>query len=58
MLVEVPRRERADREALRARLERDGYLFLRGLLDPAEVLGFRRYYFERTRVADVTVYRA
>ena len=34
------------------RLERDGYLFLRGLLDPAEVMAFRRYYFERTGVAD------
>ena len=51
-LAEVPQCERGDREALRARLARDGYLFLRGLLDPAEVLEFRRYYFEQTGVAD------
>ncbi|GAA0940105.1 phytanoyl-CoA dioxygenase family protein [Kribbella koreensis] len=52
VLAEVPRRERGDREALRKRLARDGYLFLRGLLDPAVVLDFRRYYFEATGVAD------
>ncbi|MEV6413490.1 phytanoyl-CoA dioxygenase family protein [Kribbella sp. NPDC051718] len=52
VLSEVPRRERGDREALRGRLARDGYLFLRGLLDPAVVLEFRRYYFEATGVAD------
>lgn len=51
-LSKVPRHERGDRDALRRRLERDGYLFLRGLLDPVEVMAFRRYYFERTGVAD------
>jgi hypothetical protein len=50
-LEPVPDEERHDRQALRARLVRDGYLFLRGLLDPEEVLGFRRYYFERTEGA-------
>lgn len=53
-LVEVPAGDRGDREALRGRLERDGYLFLRGLLDPDVVMGFRRYYFERTGVADAS----
>ncbi|WP_112246183.1 phytanoyl-CoA dioxygenase family protein [Kribbella monticola] len=46
-LVAVPEREVRDREALRARLARDGYLYLRGLLPVAEVLTFRRYYFSK-----------
>ena len=33
-LEAVPDQERGDRQALRARLGRDGYLFLRGVLDP------------------------
>ncbi|GAA1558490.1 phytanoyl-CoA dioxygenase family protein [Kribbella sancticallisti] len=52
VLEAVPARELSDRDVLRERLARDGYLFLRGLLDPADVLAFRRYYFERTGVAD------
>lgn len=51
-LEEVPDSERSDRAVLRKRLARDGYLFLRGLLDPADVLAFRQYYFERTGIAD------
>ncbi|WP_432945944.1 phytanoyl-CoA dioxygenase family protein [Kribbella sp. CA-253562] len=51
-LVAVPDAERADRDALRRRLSRDGYLFLTGLLDPARVLDFRRYYFAKTGLAD------
>jgi len=41
----VPEQERRDRSRLRERLQRDGYLFLTGLLDPQEVMAFRRYYF-------------
>lgn len=33
-------------EALRARYRQDGYLWLKGVLDRAEVLAFRRRYFE------------
>lgn len=44
-LEPVPPEERADRDALWVRLRRDGYLFLTGHLDPAEVLAFRRHYF-------------
>ena len=36
--------ERHDRDALWDRLRRDGYLWLRGALDPAVVNGFRGYY--------------
>lgn len=41
----VPDAERTDRKRLRARLRRDGYLFLPGALAPAESIAFRRYYF-------------
>lgn len=44
-LEPVPAAERGDREALWSRLRRDGYLYLTGHLDPAEVLAFRRHYF-------------
>ena len=44
----VPDRERGDLPGLRERLSRDGYLFLTGLLDPEDVLAFRRYYFGLT----------
>jgi Phytanoyl-CoA dioxygenase (PhyH) len=44
-LTVVPERERRDLPRLRDRLQRDGYLFLTGLLDPEDVLAFRRYYF-------------
>ncbi len=50
-LIAVPDRERGDRVLLRERLRRHGYLFLRGLLDPEVVLGFRRYYFSLTEAA-------
>lgn len=36
-------------EILRRRYREQGYLWLRGLLDPAEVLAFRRRYFEAMR---------
>ncbi len=42
----VPDGEWHDRDALWERLRRDGYLFLRGALDPDVVNGFRRHYFE------------
>jgi len=45
-LEPVPAALRNDRAALRERLERDGYLFLRGALDRHVVLDFRRYYFD------------
>ena len=45
-LEPVPMEERDDRDALWARLRRDGYLYLTGHLDPADVLDFRRYYFQ------------
>jgi ectoine hydroxylase-related dioxygenase (phytanoyl-CoA dioxygenase family) len=44
-LQPVPTAERDDREALRARLDRDGYLFLPGFFDPEMVLRFRAHYF-------------
>ncbi|MGI8869789.1 MAG: phytanoyl-CoA dioxygenase family protein [Mycobacteriales bacterium] len=44
-LEPVPAAMREDRDALWQRLRRDGYLFLRGALDPDEILGFRAYYF-------------
>jgi hypothetical protein len=46
-LAAVPEEERGDRDALRARLTRDGYLFLRGLLAADAVQEFREYYFAR-----------
>jgi len=51
-LAAVPEGEVGDRDALRARLTRDGYLYLRGLLPAADVLAFRRYYFSRIGAAD------
>jgi hypothetical protein len=50
-LVAVPEEDRGDRARLRSRLQRDGYLFLTGLLDPAVVREFREYYFGLTGVA-------
>lgn len=50
-LVAVPFEERGDRSRLRSRLQRDGYLFLTGLLDPAVVGEFREYYFGLTGAA-------
>ena len=50
-LIAVPDRERTDLPVLRERLQRDGYLLLRGQLDPQEVLDFREYYFELTGAA-------
>lgn len=44
-LEDVPDVERHDRAALWARLERDGYLLLRGAISPAASVEFRRYYF-------------
>lgn len=46
-LTPVPSTELGDRAALRRRLTRDGYLWLRGVLDPDLVRGFREYYFSR-----------
>jgi len=44
-LVPVPPAERGDRDALWRRLRRDGYLFLKGILDRDKILEFRRSYF-------------
>ncbi|MFJ6418845.1 phytanoyl-CoA dioxygenase family protein [Paeniglutamicibacter sp. NPDC091659] len=49
----VPASERFDRDALWTRLRRDGYLYLKGQLDPAQLLEFRRYYFESLGGANV-----
>jgi hypothetical protein len=46
-LEAVPEVERYDRRALWARLEREGYLFLREALTPEMSLEFRRFYFEK-----------
>ncbi|HZX05744.1 MAG TPA: phytanoyl-CoA dioxygenase family protein [Kribbella sp.] len=57
-LAAVPEEERGDRGLLRARLQRDGYLYLTGLLDPAAVWAFREYYFGLTGAAtDKASYR-
>jgi ectoine hydroxylase-related dioxygenase (phytanoyl-CoA dioxygenase family) len=58
VMEEVPDSDRQDREALWARLRRDGYLLLRGALDPDDVLAFRRYYFELTRDAGLIAERS
>ncbi len=50
----VPAELRSDRAALWRRLQRDGYLFLPGLLDPDRVRAFRRYYFSALREAGLT----
>lgn len=44
-LEPVPASERSSRTDLLGRLDRDGYLYLRGFLDPMIVEGFRDYYF-------------
>jgi len=44
-LIPTPAVEREDRDALWHRLRTQGYLYLKGFLDPAVVLGFREYYF-------------
>ena len=53
-LEPVPVEERFDKEALWGRLRRDGYLYLKGQLDPAMVNDFRKYYFESLQNANVT----
>jgi hypothetical protein len=45
-LEPVPDSIRNDRDALWERLRQNGYLYLRGALDPDRVRAFRRYYFE------------
>ncbi len=44
-LEDVPDAERQSRTALWARLERDGYLLLRGAIPPIASVEFRSYYF-------------
>lgn len=45
-LEPTPRAECSDRELLWGRLRRQGYLYLKGFLDPDDVRDFRRHYFE------------
>lgn len=52
-LQPTPAAELADRDRLWDRLRRQGYLFLRGLLDPEVVREFRRYYFSQVAAAGV-----
>lgn len=46
-LEPVPDCERSDKERLWKRLRRDGYLYLKGQLDPETVTNFRAYYFQQ-----------
>ena len=50
-LEDVPKAERQSRTALWARLERDGYLLLRGAISPAASVEFRRYYFAHLKAS-------
>lgn len=52
-LEPVPAAVRHDRDALWTRLRRDGYLYLKGQLDPSAMLAFRRYYFASLAGANV-----
>src|SRR5689334_614692 len=44
-LQPVPDHIRADRQALRQRLDEDGYLFLKNFFNPQKIQQFREYYF-------------
>lgn len=44
-LQPVPDHERTDRQALRQRLDDNGYLFLKGFFNPQKIQKFREYYF-------------
>lgn len=50
-LEPAPEVERHDRKALWARLEREGYLFLKGALRAEMSLEFRRFYFEKLQAS-------
>ena len=50
-LEPVPEAERSSRTDLLGRLDRDGYLYLPGFLDPAVVQDFRNYYFTALKPA-------
>ncbi|QKW05150.1 phytanoyl-CoA dioxygenase family protein [Streptomyces sp. NA04227] len=54
-LSPVPPAERADPGALRARLARDGYLYLPGFFARRTVLDFRRHYFATLAPSGLTV---
>jgi hypothetical protein len=53
-LEAVPEHERLDRDALWTRLRRDGYLYLKGHLNPETANSFRGYYFEQLEGANIT----
>ncbi|MYW69349.1 phytanoyl-CoA dioxygenase [Streptomyces sp. SID8379] len=53
-LEPVDRAELGDRQALRARYARDGYLFLRGFFAAETVRGFRRHYFRALAPSGLT----
>ncbi|MHA7306071.1 phytanoyl-CoA dioxygenase family protein [Arthrobacter sp. TMN-49] len=53
-LEPVPVAQRFNKKALWDRLRTDGYLYLKGQLDPALVNDFRKYYFESLSNAKVT----
>lgn len=52
-LEPVPSAERRDRDALWARLRREGYLYLKGQLKTDQLLDFREFYFESLAAANV-----
>lgn len=54
-LLPVPDAERHDRDALRARLTRDGYLYLPGFFERAVIEDFRRYYFATLAESGLTL---
>lgn len=56
-LPPVPQRYRNDRHALWKLLQRDGYLYLPQLLDRADVLRFREFYFEKLAPAGLLAER-
>src|SRR5438094_378149 len=44
-LEPVPDHVRTDRQALRQRLDENGYLFFKGFFNPRKIKEFREYYF-------------
>jgi hypothetical protein len=53
-LEPVPDHQRHNRDALWARLKRDGYLYLKKQLEPQTSNGFRQFYFEQLEPSGLT----